>query len=120
MLIQTSSSKPTPKTNLTNTMYVSTYEDYGPYYGPLKDIHEVHDLKSLIFWVRESMEQKRQYIGVFDGEGTCKGIWQLEVDAEYGEGECYDELYVVGYAYDLLRDSESWYFKNALSCLSTK
>ena len=101
-------------------MHVSTFEDCGPYYSPLKEIHEVHDLKSLIFWVRESMEQKLQYIGVFDDGGTCKGIWKLEVDAEYGEGECYDELYVVGCDYDLVRDPESWSFQYALRYLPTK
>ena len=101
-------------------MYVSTFEDRGPYYSPHKEINEVQDLKSLIFWVRESMEQKLHYIGVFDDEGTCKGIWDLEVDVEYGEGECYDQLYVVGCGYDLLRDPESWSFTYALSHLPTK
>ena len=101
-------------------MYVSTYEDRGPYFSPGREIHEVHDIKDFISWVRDSMEEKVHYIGVFDDEGTCKGIWNLEVDVEYGTGECYDELFVVGCAYDLLRDPQSWSFKYALSHLPTK
>ena len=118
--IGTSTSGPTLKTNPNSTMHVSTYTDQGPYYAASRAVLGVRDLTDLIFNVREAMENSAEYIGVFGEDGKCKGVWSRETDVEYGEGEDYDQLYVVDQYYDLLRDPSAWDFRNALKYLKVK
>ena len=98
-------------------MHVSTYKDEGPFYAASRDVVEVRDLTDLIFNVREAMEDAVDYIGVFGEDGKCKGVWSREGDVEYGEGECYDVMYVVNQHYVLERDSNTFSFRHAIKRL---
>ena len=98
-------------------MHVSTYKDEGPYYAASRTVLRVRDLTDLIFNVREAMEEAVDYIGVFDENGECKGVWSREGDVEYGEGECYDVMYVVNQHYVLERDSNTFNFRHAIKRL---
>lgn len=101
-------------------MHVSTYKYQGPYYTPSRAVLGVRNLADLIFNVREAMEEGVDYIGVFDQDGKCKGVWSLEGDVEYGEGECYDVMYVVNHYYSLERDPNAFDYRNALKYLKIK
>ena len=118
--IGTSTSGPTSKTNPNSTMHVSTYKDEGPYQAASHAVLGVHSLAELMLRVRDAMEESADYIGLFSEDGKCLGVWCREVDVEYGEGECYDELYATNQHYDLLRDSSAWDFRNAVKYLKVK
>lgn len=117
--IGTSTSGPTSKTNPNSTMHISTYKDEGPYYAASRGVLGVRDLTDLILNVRQAMEEAVDYIGVFDEDGKCKGIWSREGDSEYGEGECYDVMYVVNHCYVLERE-HNFSFLYALKRLTDK
>lgn len=101
-------------------MHVSTYRDEGPYYSASHAVLGVHNLQDLILSVREAMEESVDYIGVFDQDGKCRGVWSREGDVEYGEGECYDVMYVVNQHYALERDPNAFDFRNAVKHLKIK
>ena len=101
-------------------MIISTYKNEGPYYAPTRWSREVSGTPEFLRTIREAMEEDADYVGVFDDEGACKGIWQREAEGEYGEGECYDVMYVVNQCYVLERPSRSWSFNYALKRLAVK
>jgi hypothetical protein len=99
-------------------MIISTYKNEGPYYAPTRWSREVSGTPEFLRTIREAMEEDADYVGVFDDEGACKGIWQREAEGEYGEGECYDVMYVVNQCYVLERPDNSWSFNYALKRLA--
>lgn len=101
-------------------MIISTYKNEGPYYAPTRWSREVSGTPEFLRTIREAMEEDADYVGVFDDEGACKGIWQREAEGEYGEGECYDVMYVVNQCYVLERPDNSWSFNYALKRLAVK
>ena len=101
-------------------MHISTYTDQGPYFAPARAVLGVRNLTDFLLNVRGAMEDDADFIAVFGEDGKCKGVWGREVDVEYGEGECYDELYAVNQYYTLERDPKSWRFKYALDNLRIK
>ena len=101
-------------------MIISTYKDECPFYAPTRWSKEVSGTPEFIHTIREAMEENADYVGVFDNAGTCKGIWCREAEAEYGEGECYDVMYVVNQCYVLERPNNSYSFGYALKRLAVK
>lgn len=99
-------------------MIISTYKDQGPYYAPARWSAEVSGTPEFIYQIRTAMEEGADYVGVFDDAGACKGIWCREADVEYGEGECYDVMYVVNQYYVLERPNKSYSFGYALKRLA--
>ena len=95
-------------------MLISTFTDGGPYYLPSHDKHQVSGIRDFLFNVRQFMEERVDYIGIFDDNHNCKGIWCRDWDVEYGEGECYDEMYVSNERYLLERDPSKYGFAYAL------
>lgn len=99
-------------------MLIITYTDNGPYYPVSRERFHVHTCKDLMHRVRVEMEEFVHYIGVFEeNTGKCRGIWWLDYDVEYGEGECYDQQYAVGHSYVLERDSSRYDYRSALEKL---
>lgn len=101
-------------------MHISTFKDEGPYLAASTAVLGVRNLADLLLNVREAMEESVDYIGVFDEDGKCKGIWSRDCDVEYGEGECYDVMYVVNQSYVLERDPNAFDFRYALKRLKIK
>lgn len=101
-------------------MHISTYKDEGPYYSASTAVLGVRNIADMLLNVREAMEESADYIGVFDEDGKCKGIWCRETDVEYGEGECYDVLYVVNQYYTLERDPNAFDYQRGLKHLRIK
>ena len=101
-------------------MIISTYKDECPFYAPTRWSTGVSGTPDFIHTIREAMEESVDYVGVFDDEGVCKGIWCREADVDYGEGECYDVMFVVNQYYVLERPSQSYDFQYALKKLSLK
>ena len=80
-------------------MHISTYTDQGPYFAPARAVLGAQNLTEFLLNVRGAMEDNADYIAVFGEDGECKGVWGREADVEYGEGECYDEMYEVNQYY---------------------
>lgn len=65
---------------------IRTFKDYGPYFSAEKDTVVVGSLGSLIYIVRQAMEERMDVIAVFHDD-DCAGTWQREVEVEPdGEG----------------------------------
>ena len=101
-------------------MIISTYKDECPFYAPTRWLRTVSGTPEFVHTIRLAMEESVDYVGVFDDEGTCKGIWCREADVDYGEGECYDVMFVVNQYYVLERPSKSYDFRYALKKLAIK
>ena len=101
-------------------MIISTYKDECPFFAPTRWAREVFGTPEFVRTIREAMEEDVDYVGVFDDEGACKGIWCREAEGEYGEGECYDVMYVVNQTYVLERPSQSYAFQYALEHLGKR
>jgi len=54
---------------------VRSYTQNGPYFPPTQGIYQAASLRDLIFHVKQCMADSEEMIGLFDGEGECKGIW---------------------------------------------
>ena len=101
-------------------MIISTYKDDCPFFAPTRWSRTVSGTPEFVHTIREAMEEDVDYVGVFDDEGACKGIWCREAEAEYGEGECYDVMYVVNQCYVLERPNNSYSFSYALKRLTVE
>ena len=78
---------------------VRTFSFNGPYFPPTKGCYQAASLRDVLFHCRLAMEDHEHLIGLFDAEGSCKGIWELCSEPEPdGEGDwvmtapCYDLL----------------------------
>lgn len=76
---------------------IRTYKDNGPYFPVTKGCYQAANLKDVLFHCRLAMEDGEHLIGLFDADGSCKGIWEdcaePEPDGEGGwnlPAPCYD------------------------------
>lgn len=66
---------------------VRSYKDWGPYFSAEKGNYQCSCLRDVVFHARLAMEEGADYIGLFDADGSCKGIWQNDAEPEPdGEG----------------------------------
>ena len=71
--------------------YVCNYSSNGPYFPPTQGCYQASSLKEILFHTRLCMEDGDYQIGIFNGEGECKGMWVDEGEEE----SCY-KLYRPG------------------------
>lgn len=62
---------------------VRTYQDNGPYFPPTKGCYQAASLKELLFHVRQAMEDGEDIVAVFGPDGSCKGLWDHELEGHY-------------------------------------
>lgn len=66
---------------------IATYKSNGPYFPPTRGCYQAASLKDVLFHTRLAMEDGEQYIGAFDNEGKCYGLWEEDSEPESdGEG----------------------------------
>jgi len=66
---------------------VRTFTSNGYYFDATQEVYQAARLKDLISHVRQCMEDSEYQIGIFDGEGKCKGFWLDEAEpVSDGEG----------------------------------
>jgi hypothetical protein len=81
---------------------VRTFKENGPYFPPTVMRYQANKLSDVLSHCRLAMEDREDIIGVFEADGTCKGIWQLVVE---GHVDSAGDSIVVHEAYELLRPS---------------
>jgi hypothetical protein len=59
---------------------VHTYKDNGPYFPPTIMKYQAARLRDLLSHCRIAMEDGEDTIAVFDAEGSCRGLWQRELE----------------------------------------
>lgn len=59
---------------------VRTYKDNGPYFPATVMSYQALCLRDLLFHCRLAMEDGEDTIAIFDAEGSCKGLWQRELE----------------------------------------
>ena len=86
---------------------IRTCQDNGPYFSATKGSYQAASLHQLIFHVRLAMDDGEDVIGIYDSAGSCKGIWQRELE---GHVDSAGDTIVDHDAYELLRPStkEQW------------
>lgn len=67
--------------------YVCNYSSNGPYFPATQGCYQASSLKEILFHTRLCMEDGDYQIGIFNGEGECKGMWVDEGAPEYIDGE---------------------------------
>jgi len=89
---------------------IRTYQDNGPYFPPSKGCYQAARLKHLVFHVRQAMEDREDTIAIFDQQGSCKGIWRLDVE---GHVDSAGDAIVDHEGYELMRPDtkEQWMWK---------
>ena len=78
--------------------YVCNYSSNGPYFPPTQGCYQASSLKEILFHTRLCMEDGDYQIGIFNGEGECKGMWVDEsepivVDGEFAAAPASYKLY---------------------------
>jgi hypothetical protein len=81
---------------------IRTYQDNGPYFSATKGSYQAASLHQLIFHVRQAMEDREHIIGIYAPDGSCRGIWQLDIE---GHVDSAGDTIVDHEAYELLRPS---------------
>lgn len=86
---------------------IKTYQDNGPYFSCTRGSYQAASLQQLIFHVRQAMEDREHIIGIFGSDGTCRGVWQLDIE---GHVDSAGDTIVDHEGYELLRPStkEQW------------
>ena len=59
---------------------VRTYQDNGPYFGATTMSYQASSVRDILRHVRLAMEDREDTIAIFDSEGSCKGLWQRELE----------------------------------------
>jgi hypothetical protein len=59
---------------------VRTYQDNGPYFGATIMSYQAASVSDILRHVRLAMEDREDTIAIFDSEGTCKGLWDRELE----------------------------------------
>lgn len=59
---------------------VRTYQDNGPYFSATVMAYQAASIRDLLRHVRLAMADGEDTIGIFDAQGTCKGLWQRELE----------------------------------------
>jgi hypothetical protein len=81
---------------------IKTYQDNGPYFPCTRGSYQAATLQQLIFHVRQAMEDREHVIGIYSPDGSCRGIWQLEIE---GHVDSAGDSIVDHEGYELLRPS---------------
>jgi len=81
---------------------VRTFQDNGPYWGPTVMVYQAASLKDVLFHTRLAMEDREDAIGIFGPDGSCKGIWQRELE---GHVDSAGDSIIDHEGYELLRPS---------------
>jgi hypothetical protein len=81
---------------------VRTFKENGPYFPPTVMRYQANKLSDVLSHCRLAMEDREDIIGVFEADGTCKGIWQLVVE---GHVDSAGDSIIDHEAYELLRPS---------------
>lgn len=81
---------------------IKTFQDNGPYWDATKGSYQAASLQQLIFHVRQAMEDREHIIGIYAPDGSCRGIWQLDIE---GHVDSAGDTIVDHEAYELLRPS---------------
>jgi len=81
---------------------VRTFQDNGPYFNESKGSYQAASLQQLIFHIRQAMEDREDAIGIFGPDGSCKGIWQRELE---GHVDSAGDSIIDHEGYELLRPS---------------
>jgi hypothetical protein len=89
---------------------IRTYQDNGPYFSCTRGSYQAASLQQLIFHVRQAMEDREDTIGIYGPDGSCKGIWQREIE---GHVDSAGDAIVDHEGYELLRPftREQWMWK---------
>jgi hypothetical protein len=89
---------------------IKTYQDNGPYFSCTRGSYQAASLKQLIFHIRQAMEDREDTIGIYGPDGSCRGIWQRELE---GHVDSAGDAIVDHEGYELLRPStkEQWMWK---------
>jgi hypothetical protein len=90
---------------------VRTYQHNGPYFSTLKGCYQASSLKEVVFHVRLAMEDQEDIIGIFDHEGSCKGIWHREIE---GYVDSAGDSIIDHEGYELMRPRDSWTWNHLL------
>jgi hypothetical protein len=59
---------------------VRTYQDNGPCFGATTMSYQASSVSDILRHVRLAMEDREDTIAIFDAEGSCKGLWQRELE----------------------------------------
>ena len=89
---------------------IRTYQDNGPYFSCTRGSYQAASLQQLVFHIRQAMEDREDTIGIYGPDGSCKGIWQRELE---GHVDSAGDAIVDHEGYELLRPStkEQWMWK---------
>jgi hypothetical protein len=96
---------------------IRTYQDNGPYFSCTRGSYQAASLQQLVFHVRQAMEDREDTIGIYAPDGSCRGIWQRELE---GHVDSAGDAIVDHEAYELLRPStkEQWMWKRLQELLA--
>jgi hypothetical protein len=84
---------------------VRTYQDNGPYFSATKGYYQAASVNDVLRHVRLAMEDREDTIAIFDAEGTCKGLWQRELE---GHVDSAGDSIIDHEGYELMRPKDSW------------
>jgi hypothetical protein len=84
---------------------VRTYQDNGPYFPATKGCYQAASMVDILRHVRLAMEDREDTIAIFDAEGSCKGLWQRELE---GHVDSAGDSIIDHEGYELMRPKDSW------------
>jgi len=84
---------------------VCTYQDNGPYFSATKGCYQAASVSDVLRHVRLAMEDREDTIAIFSPDGTCKGLWQRELE---GHVDSAGDSIVDHEGYELMRPKDSW------------
>ena len=90
---------------------VRTYQDNGPYFPATKGCYQAASMVDILRHVRLAMEDREDTIAIFDAEGSCKGLWQRELE---GHVDSAGDSIIDHEGYELMRPKNSWTWNHLL------
>jgi hypothetical protein len=96
---------------------VRTYKDNGPYWDPTKGSYQAASLRDLLFHTRLAMADAEDVIAIFDEEGSCKGLWNREIE---GHVDSAGDTIIDHEGYELMRPDtrEQWMWNRLIETVS--
>jgi hypothetical protein len=96
---------------------IKTFQDNGPCFSCTRGSYQAASLQQLIFHIRQAMEDREDVIGIYAPDGSCRGIWQRELE---GHVDSAGDAIVDHEGYELLRPStkEQWMWKRLQELLA--
>ena len=96
---------------------IRTYKDNGPYWDATKMSYQAASLRDILFHTRLAMADAEDVIAVFNEDGSCKGIWNREIEGHVDSaGDC-----IVDHeGYELMRPDtrEQWMWNRLIETVS--